>query len=362
LRAAATNFLALPDWMLGGLLAISLALLAVVWRRREPTTWLLVAIAAVFPVGYLAYWGNTLMASGAEGIGPQYYIPLFPVLAVLLTTAIARVSTHRRTIAVVVCAAGVALSATVLPGKIGAQRDLTATYQRWQHPLARASKHAALVFVPHGDDPYLLTDLPFLANDQDGSRKPLYAADLGAANVGLVATRSDLRPYVLTPELQPGDDLFRPTIVLKPLTLLRGRDITVHLHIRNPGDRAVVTAYVQTDGHFETRVLDTDSKRGKSYDVDWVLTAPQTPVDGKIAMDRLAGTVTTGVGFAPSAVLDVRADLYERRFLYRVVGFWKASQLQMLTPGFEYHRWTIAKPAWVAENIERVLTESHAAS
>jgi len=69
LRAAVVNFAALPDWMLGGLLAVAVALLAIALRRRVPSTWLLVGIAAVFPLGYLAYWGNTLMASarGASG-------------------------------------------------------------------------------------------------------------------------------------------------------------------------------------------------------------------------------------------------------------------------------------------------------
>jgi len=284
------------------------------------------------------------------------------VLAVLVTITLVREWSHHRLLAVGLCASSIAITAGVLPAQIGAQRDLTASYRRWEQPLAQPPAERSLVFVPHGDDPYLLTDLPFLTNDGNHATGPLYAADLGAANVELVAARSDLRPYVLTPELQPGDELFRPTIVLKPLTLLRARDIAVHLHVRNPGDHAVVTAYVQTDGHFETKVLDTSSSRGRTYDVDWDLTAPQTPVEGKVAVDRLEGTITTGIGFGPSPLLDVRADLYERRFLYRVVGFWAASQLQVLTPGFEYHRWTITKPTWVAENVERVLTESHAAS
>ena len=82
------NFNALPRWVLGSWAGIALALGGLVLRRRAATTWLLVGITVVFPLGYLYYWGLVLMGDGAKGIGPQYYIPLFAPLTILGAAAL----------------------------------------------------------------------------------------------------------------------------------------------------------------------------------------------------------------------------------------------------------------------------------
>ena len=62
-----TNLWALPTWIFGTYLTCGLAIYGAVklWRTHRAFCGLLIALVAVFPVGYLAWWASSLTTNGA---------------------------------------------------------------------------------------------------------------------------------------------------------------------------------------------------------------------------------------------------------------------------------------------------------
>ncbi len=351
--AALHNFDALPGWVLGSWAGIALALGGLVLRRRAATTWLLLGIAVVFPLGYLYYWGLVLMADGAQGIGPQYYIPMLAPLTILGATALVWIWDQRKLVAAGVAVVALVISVPILTHKIGDNRNFTKSYQQWKRPLDAAHLQRALVFVPHAKDPFLLTDLSFAMNRPDLGGPVLYAVDLDGQNVTMAAAHPERTPYLLGQELQPGTDLFHPTVKLQRLSLERGRAFLVHERITNPGRDKVVVAYIDAGRGIESQVLDAASSKGKTYSFDWVVNADASAANrGTVTPADGLGTVAVGVAFGANGHVDARADRWERRLPART----GARGVELLTPGVPYRRLVFPKvTVWAKADVDHVL-------
>ena len=218
LSATRLGFEAFPAWALGGLVGVLVALTGVWLRRRQQTTWLLVALAVAFPVGYLAYWGVTLIAGGAEFVGPQYYIPLFAFAAIFAAVVIRQVWSWRPLVAV---AGVVALAALTVPhsvDKVDINHGFSEDQRPWKETVEQANlRGPSVVFVETDPGPYLLTANPFSSNGTELDGRLLWAVDRGGENVQLASVAEERAPYLQSRELHDGDDLLHPTVTLTEL-------------------------------------------------------------------------------------------------------------------------------------------------
>ena len=73
----------LPIFLAGSYVLGGLALWGM-WRaRRDPRTQVLIATAIAFPLGYFFFWGMFVSSSTMPLSGPIYFIPVYPILAIL---------------------------------------------------------------------------------------------------------------------------------------------------------------------------------------------------------------------------------------------------------------------------------------
>jgi hypothetical protein len=200
----------------------------------------------------------------------------------------------------------------------------------------------ALVFVPTFD-PFLLTALPFAANNPSLSGPTLYAVDRGAENVEYIL-RSSRTPYRVTTTLEDlGHGRRRTVSNVRRLHVQRGPRITLRARIMNTSDSPVVTAWLDTGGGRDEVVLDRGSHRGMTYDVEWTLAAPSQGGDGVTTMTPGSWYVTAGARFEDGAP---KVERYEARFATSV----HDDELLMVTPP---RRYAMAKTAY-----GRILVES----
>lgn len=357
LKASWQNLRSLPTWTVGWFAGLALAVVGTFQRRRDATTWLLVGIAVSFGVGYLFYWGITLMAQGADGIGPQYYLPFFAPICILgAATLLWLWDRHRRTSAVL----GVALLAVTVPflvHKLHSNQTLTqALYRDYDTALGQRPLGHALVFVPPFRDPYLLTNLSFAMNDAQLTNTPLYASDLGAPDIQLVARGGGRTAYRLVRQLEPGDQILHPSVRVVRLRLVSGPAVRITERITNPSAFPIVAAFFESGTGTQTRVLDTQSSRGRTETTSWLATPA--------ALRRGIGTLTIGVSFGPDSSLGPTADLWRQQLPYETLPApGDAERVAVLTPGAGSHRFvTPHGGVWVPSDTRPALDLSVARS
>jgi hypothetical protein len=217
-------------------------------------------------------------------------------------------------------------------------------YEKQHDALGRFHGDNSLVFVSV-IDPFLLTDLPFAANNPSLTGSELYAVDRGNENVELIA-RSDRTPYRLTTTLEYlGHGQGRTTSKVRRLHLQRAPQITLRARITNTSDSPVVTAWLDTGGGPTEMVLDRSSTRGKTYDVEWTVAAPNHGGGGVTTMSPGAWWASVGARFDGGAAKPKR---FEARFATSV----HRDELLMVTPP---QRYSMAKTAF-----GRIVVESPA--
>jgi hypothetical protein len=179
------------------------------------------------------------------------------------------------------------------------------------------------------DDPFLLTDLPFAANNPSLTGSELYAVDRGTENVELIA-RSDRTPYRLTPALEDlGHGRAGRAFEVKRLHLRRGPRITLRARITNTSDSPVVTAWLDTGGGPDEVVLDRASHRGATYDVEWTVAAPTQGGGDVTTIAPGRDWVIVGARFDGGAP---KVERFEARFATSV----HDDELLMVTPPRRY--------------------------
>jgi len=324
LSATRLGFEAFPGWALGGLAGVGVALAGLWLWRRQPTSWLLLGLAVTFPLGYLAYWGVTLIGGGAEFVGPQYYIPLFALAAILVAVVAMRVWRWKPLVA----AAGlVALAGLTVPNaidKVDINHGFSEDQRPWRESIEQASSRSpALVFVETDPGPYLLTSNPFSSNGTDLDGRLLWAVDSGGVNVELAAVTPERAPYLQARELRSGDDLLHPSVTVTPLALVRGTNVAIKVYITNPTEERVLTVTLVSGDASRTTVVDEASVRGKYYDVTLALGSGT----GAVPAPTEPGEVIVRVTFGD--------ETYEQRIDAAPLG---AGEVGLLAPGRGYRQ------------------------
>jgi hypothetical protein len=330
-KGVGRNGVELPPFLVGSYLGVAAAAVGFWLRRRERSTYALLAIGAVFPLGYLFFWGIALSANFADVSAPLYFIPLLPALCVLIAFALTAAWRHRRVFAIV---GGVVLVAATVPflvDRLENNRAISDAQVPWR--TAEAKFHGpSLVFVEHSG-PYLIHLNPFSANNADLDGRILYAADRGPENLRLIAARPGRRVYyertnLSTEETLNDFDLPVPTITVTEMHVARAPVLAVRVRVTNHTDDPTVVAYARVGDQVESRTLSTNASRGDVFDVEFRVAPRRAGVAGAIALDGPLGTLIVGSGSGRDAS---RALLRQeqQRFAYRV----DAHDAELLTPG-----------------------------
>ncbi len=276
--ALGTNLLALPNWLFGTYLAMGLAIFGGIklWRRDRSTTSLLLVMMFVFPIGYIAWWASALTIDGAvNGLGPHYYLPMMVPLAVLITYGLLELHALRRIAVPLTLIAMLIATLFGLPAKLDDKRfveDHAKDYAREvTHGLLQRGGEPALVTLEGTKDPYVMHPRAFLANSPDLSDGILYALDRGARNIDLIDGYKDRRAYRLISELPTGTDLERVPVQVRRQSVARGASVTFDTTVTNNDGAPVVIAYICRGQKIDRQLLDTDSRKGERYQVQWTI-------------------------------------------------------------------------------------------
>ncbi len=273
------NLAALPTWLIGSYLAIALALYGA-WRlgrRDRPAAVLLVALALVCPIVYLAWFASALTAPGAyTGIGPHYYLPSAVALAALAAVGGRDLWARRPSLTAVGALAAVAVTVVFVVPKLqvrlyGMRYDRRVV-QTVDRAVAARGDRPALVVLPRADG----VDGVGRLQDDFGNRPDLsgpvvYALDRGPGLFDLVREQPDRVPFRLTLAIRPGADLATPDAVVRPITVVSGPVLEVHTTITNLAANPVVAATVEQGDRVESVELDDHAAYGSRYDVVWRL-------------------------------------------------------------------------------------------
>jgi len=347
-RTTMLTALALPGWTFGGLLAVPLAILGWTLLARR-VAWLLLALVAIFPVGYFFWWGNALATMGVALFGPQYYLPALAPLAVLVAAGLADVWRRRRTAAVLIGCALLAATAVRLPERIAVNAGFRDDHAAELAAVDAAVDGPAVVLIPsERDGPWIGHPRPHLLNDVDLTDPVLYAADSGAANPVLAERFPDRALFRLEPRVGGP--------VVAPVQAVAGGELAVRTTVTNTTGQRVVSVYATDGQRIDRWIVDEDSRLGATYALDWRLgpdglrPSAAGPVAADDGLDLGAGgPLAIGVGQGPTPDL-ATAAVAEQRTAARVDG----GQIVVLAPGAPWRAPSPGGP-WTAEPVDDAL-------
>jgi len=158
-KGVGRNGVELPPFLFGSYLGVAVAAAGWWLRRREKSTYALLAIGLAFPIGYFFFWGIALSANFAHVSGPLYFIPLVPPLCILIAVALTTAWRQRRALAI---GLGIVLVVTTIPflvTKLDNNHAISEAQVPWRDAEA-AFNGRSLVFV-EDSGPYLVHLNPF---------------------------------------------------------------------------------------------------------------------------------------------------------------------------------------------------------
>jgi hypothetical protein len=332
-KGVGRNGVELPPFLFGSYLGVAVAAAGWWLRRREKSTYALLAVGLAFPIGYFFFWGIALSANFAHVSGPLYFIPLDAALCILIAIALTTAWRRRRVLAI---GLGIVLVVTTIPflvNKLDNNHAISEAQVPWRDAEA-AFDGRSLVFV-EGSGPYLVHLNPFSANPPDLDGRILYATDRGAQNLDLIAARPGRRVYfertnLTTEETLDNFDLPIPTITVTEMHVERAPSFVMKVRVTNPDDSPVVVAYLKVGTRVEQRTLSTTASRGDVFETEWRLSPPDTAsAIGAVPLDSPTRTVVVGAGSGTTANAALTPRQVRDRFSYRITG----TSAEVLTPG-----------------------------
>ena len=273
-----TNLFAVPTWLFGTYLTLAVAGFGAyrLWKTNRAICGLLLGLTFVWPIGYLAWWASSLTTNGAlNGLGPHYYLPMLAPLAVLAAHGAGELVEHRRKLLIGGLVAALLITAIALPPKINEKHGVDDASRKYSREvtagLRQRDGEPALVIQERRRSSYIMEPYPFLANPPDLDTELLYARDRGARNVKLLEQTPDRRAFRLVRQIEPGGELGQLPVVVKPQSVIRGGELTVHATIINSAGKKTVTAYARFGKSVQRRLLSTNATKDEQFDVTWTL-------------------------------------------------------------------------------------------
>lgn len=321
LRATAKNAFLLPWFLVGSYVGLVAAGLGLWQRRREPSTLALVAIAAIFPLGYFVFWGTYLSSMAARISGPIYFVPLYAPICLSIASVLVSWWGSRRRTALVLAVLLVIGTVPASLSRFSVNHRISVEQQAWRTSVADLAG-PSLVFVAD-TSPYLLYLNPFSANASGSNGRILYAADNGSRMLDLIAAEPTRAAYlqqgdVAAQDIGPREHPAHLAVSLTPIEVRRGTSLVLHLSVQRAAGSPEQQVEVSTGAGSITRTL------------------PRR-IGGEISFDVTIGvTGTTDVPLAGRGTISVRltsGDPLERvDLVYRQA----AGVVEVLTPVARY--------------------------
>jgi hypothetical protein len=255
LRATALNLLELLQWIPGAWIGAVLAAVGgvILWRRDRAKLLLLVAVAAIFPLVYVVYWGTLLVGLGRDVFGPFYYAPVWMPVVVLVALAVVWLWDARRAVPAAV-AAGLAVAATAVAvlGTTFALRpsidtlDLYTERARAEVEVMNEAPPDSLVVLPVAlDGPWILQPWGQYANTPALDGRIVFAADAPDEVIDAIGRFPMRDAYQLLAPDGPGN---AGPLALEPLTVVTAPGFVMRVTVVVPGEGPVWSYAVTADG------------------------------------------------------------------------------------------------------------------
>jgi hypothetical protein len=362
LRAARTAAASLPDWSFGWYAGVALAVLAVVVHRRAVSTWLLVALVAVFPIGYLFWWGSMNLTNHGlhRALGPFYWLPVAAPLAVLTALGVEAVLqrlAERAPRAAPLVAVGALVAMAVVPmGRIWPEvnraADTRSAFVR--DMMAPVGGRTLLLVHRSSRDPYVPTVVP---GDLDEPERLTARVD-DSGRLDLLTRMRDRRAFERREQHRP-EGLLEPTETLTvELRVERTRRFAVPVNVVATKDADRVTVYLQAGD--ETHETDLGPmKEGDRRTVDLAVVADgaaRTSPDDVVLSGTGPSTVRAGVRFERGPA-GGSGNSYELRWEARARTVDGAPTLELVVPATPWHRYAYpdGTSTWSMEGVDPVI-------
>ncbi len=348
-EATAVNVVELARWVPGSVLLFVLAGVGFVRYRDRAQAWALAAFVALFPLGYLFYWGNLLIVRGRKTIGPHYYLGVLIPLVVFGAVGLTALARRSRPAAVVATLLAVVSAGAFLVNPVRLNQKFTAIHNRERAVVDEAQLSNAVVFLPSEkpDGAWLLHPRPSFMNDPALKQSVLFAVDHAGDNFQLVDRYPNRRFYHQISRHLPGDVISRPSPILRKIEPRSARRFQVRVRAENPGDLPLVTMYA-TDGKRSVRhVVHRSGRRGSTHEATWTVTAngpelqgaTEPPFERTLTAPLGAGHLMFGATF--SEISDSESSpAAERRFWYRARPV--DGEVDLMLPGELWRRVTLS--------------------
>lgn len=323
-----------PQFLVGSYLALLVAAAGLWFRRRDRTTLLLLAMMAMFPVGYFGFWGDRLASGFAYLSGPVYFLPMFVPLCIFVATVLLRMWRRSWGWTIALCCALVVATAPFLYDKIQMNHNISAAQVPWKQAEARLPANSLVVVRDSG--PYLLHLNPFSENSPDLDGPILYSVDRKSKTFDVVAAHPDRKPYMEITSNTALDDAIHspdavpPEIFVEPIAVHSGPVVTFSVKVRNPGAAPSVVASIQAGTHAAQRVLTPDPSGDGTYSTKWSVVPEPAQAGAPAGALPVSGhgtiTILAGVGNDASSAASVPQE--REKFTFRV----RNGEVQVLSP------------------------------
>jgi hypothetical protein len=201
LRAIRQSLTALPRFVFGAPIVAIAAVWVLVTNRRDARGWLLVAMTAIIPIGYVFWWGPANITRFGQhlSLGPAYFYPMLLPLAAFAGWAVTRVHVSR---AVAIGGVAVAVVWTLVAGVSVLKHAADVGDARQDEARVWAGNGRRLVLVPprtpaypyvrRANEPDLSGEL--VVGLDDPKRRGELAKRFPGRRIVIVDRRASLRP------------------------------------------------------------------------------------------------------------------------------------------------------------------------
>ena len=323
-----------PQFLVGSYVALLVAGFGLWYRRRDRTTFLLLAMMVAFPAGYFVFWGNRLASGFAYLSGPVYFLPLFVPLCIFVATALLRLWRRHRGWLVALCCMLVVATVPFLYDKAQMNHNISAAQVPWREAAEKLPPKSLVIVRDSG--PYLLHLNPYSINAPGLDGRILYAVDRGSKSFDVIDAHPDRTPYMETTSNTALDDAIHqpdavpPQIFVDKIQVHSAPALTFTVMMRNPTNAPSLVASIQAGTRTDQRVLTPDPSGDGTSSTRWTIvpdtggvpaTADTVPVAGR-------GTITVLAAGGADPASAAAGPQQRERFTFRVHG----GDVQVLTP------------------------------
>jgi len=308
-RGTAKNAFFLPWFLAGAYLGVVVAAIGAIGHRRHRSTWLLVALAVAFPIGYFPFWGTAVSALASRISGPIYFVPVYVPLCVLMAQGFLVLARRSPRSAAIAALAVAVVTVPVGYGRMELNRRMSRIQMAWQDSTDQVVTPAVVVVSPSD---YVFQLNPDGGNGPDVGGDIIWATDTDPEVIDLIEANPERRSYVQRADVAAAEQLPLESIEpyevdLVPAEIIRSRVLTIPVSVLGRRLPAVSVALEIGDSVY-WRDMTVDATPGSRIETTWrVAEDAVTAGVGGLAVPTGPDTLAVLVGFGRTSA-EARAN------------------------------------------------------